>query len=76
MTSDDLKRQEVETLAGILAKHLRFYCRLVKRMEELKWPLRDPVYRRAVGARDSVSALKTFVEDVGRDAPLPPASRG
>jgi len=76
VTSEDLKRQEVEKLSRILSKHLRFYCRLVKRMEELNWPLRDPVYRRTVMTRDLVSALKTFVEDVGKSAPLPPGNRG
>jgi hypothetical protein len=56
----------LQRLADNLARHLRFYCRLVKRMEQLKWPVIDPVYRRAVQARDSVSALKTFVDDVSR----------
>ncbi|HEX8522846.1 MAG TPA: hypothetical protein VF669_11355 [Tepidisphaeraceae bacterium] len=76
MNSEDLKPKQVRQLSQVLARHLQFYMRLVKRIERLKWPPTDHVYVRAMRARDSVSALKTFVEQIGKDQPEPPSTPG
>ena len=74
MKSEDLKPAQVQRLSAILSRHCAFYYRLAARMEARGWPVTDPVYQRALRARDAVDALKTFVEDVGKNAPAPPTT--
>jgi hypothetical protein len=56
--------------------HCQFYYRLVARMERLGFLPTDPVYQRALRAREAVDALRVFVDDIGANAPIPPATPG
>ena len=76
MRVENLKPHERAQLAAIVSRHSRFYFRLVKRMQRLGFVDSDPVYQHAIHASDAVHALQTFIEDVGKNAPVPPTTTG
>ena len=63
-------------LSRIVLRHCQFYYRLSARAEALAWPVGDPVYRRIIHARDALSALRTFIADIGKNVPAPPNTPG
>ena len=76
MKAENLKPHQRAQLAAIVTRHSQFYFRLVKRMQKLGFVDSDPVYQRAIHASDAVHGLQTFIEDVGKNAPAPPATTG
>lgn len=55
--SGDLNPTQTSALASALTAQARYLSRLVRRMQRLGWPNDDPLYARALRARDSVLAL-------------------
>ena len=76
MAAAQLNPKQKAALGAILTRHGRFYYRLVKRMERLDWPMSDPVYQRALCARNAVDALRVFVDQIGQNPPAPPTTPG
>ncbi len=59
MNSDDLTPAQAERLKAVLGRHLRFLNRLVTRMQQLQFPLDDPLWVATVAARDKAQDLLT-----------------
>ena len=76
MTTEDLKPHQRAQLAAIVTRHGIFYERLAKQMERLGFPLADPVYQRAVHARNAIDALRTLIIDIGANAAAPATTPG
>ncbi len=58
-------------MLGTLAPQARYLCKLVARMESLRWPQDDLIYARAHRARDGVTALIAGLEEQGRRNAMP-----
>jgi hypothetical protein len=57
MTEADLKPEQVERLAAIVGRELRFLNRLCDRMNRLGFPPDDPLFRAAMLARNGMHGL-------------------
>ena len=65
MTSKDMTPEQSERLKEILARHLRFLNRLVGRMQQLQYPLDDPLWVAAIAARNTAQDLHTAAHYAG-----------
>lgn len=59
MNCKDLTPQQAERLKTVVARELRFLNRLCARMQQLQFPLDDPVWLAASAARNAVQDLHT-----------------
>lgn len=57
MDSRKLEAQQVERLAAVLGRQLRYLNRLCTRMQRLSFPVEDPLATRAIAARNAMQAL-------------------
>lgn len=71
MRSDDLTPEQTTAMADTLARHARYYSRIVERMNKLHWPREDVLYARAIMARDAVMTLLSTVHDVKKNNAQP-----
>jgi hypothetical protein len=69
--SSDLTPAQAGALAQILMPQARYLSRLVWRMQRLGWPNDDPLYARALRARDAALALIDQVNQVKDRADMP-----
>jgi hypothetical protein len=53
--SDDLTREQIEELASIVKRDLRFYARLIDRCNQLGFQPDDPLLRRIVRVRNDLA---------------------
>jgi hypothetical protein len=72
MTSEDLTPEQVRRLAAQVTRASVYLARLCERMERRGFPIGDPVYSRAISARNSVQALLTHIGDVHKVKVTPP----
>ena len=64
MTSADLRAEQSAALEAALTQQVKYLCRLVNRMDQLRWPHDDPLYARAMRARDALVALREMTQQV------------
>ena len=69
--SGDLTPAQAAALAQVLMQQSRYLSRLVWRMQRLGWPNEDPLYARALRARDSALALIDQVNQVKDRSDVP-----
>ena len=65
MDSTDLSAQQAKRLRETIARHLRFLNKLCGRMQQLGFPLDDPLCRAAQEARTRVQDLHTAAHYAG-----------
>jgi hypothetical protein len=70
MTSNDLNSEQAERLRQDVARMLRYLNRLVDRMSRLGFPIEDPVYVAATGARAAMQDLHTAAHYATCPTPL------
>jgi hypothetical protein len=56
-SSADLTPQQRDALISVLRRQSSYLHRLVRRMQTLGWPKDDPMFARALRARDAVLSL-------------------
>ena len=64
MEGGDVKRQKrehLDKLAAIVRRDLRFYAKLVTRMERLGFAGNEPMYRAAITAHHAVHGLSVMI---------------
>jgi hypothetical protein len=64
--STHLTRQQAEKLAANLGRMLRYVNKLCGRMQQLRFPLEDPVCREALRARSAIQGLYTAALAAGQ----------
>ena len=65
VTSKDLTPEQSERLKQILGRQLRFLNKLVARMQQLQYPLDDPLWVAAIAARNAAQDLHTAAHYAG-----------
>ena len=71
MRSDDLTPEQTEAMAQTLARYARYLSGVIERMHKLHWPKDDPLYARALTARDAMMTLVATVQDVKKNNAQP-----
>lgn len=72
MTSDDLSPEQARQVNEVAGRQLRYVNRLVRRMEQLRFPPDDALLRAALRAQDALQGLTMAAHyasckhDVGR----------
>jgi hypothetical protein len=57
MDSRQLKAEQIQKLAAVLGRQLRYLNRLCVRMQRLSFPVDDPLSQRAIAARNALQSL-------------------
>jgi hypothetical protein len=57
MDSRQLKAEQIDRLAAVLGRQLRYLNRLCTRMQRLSFPEDDRLSKRAIAARNAMQAL-------------------
>jgi len=76
VTSDDLTPGQAERLKATLGRHLRFLNRLCGRMQQLQFPLDDPLWQAAAAARNAAQDVYTAAHYAGCKTGVGRAVRG
>ena len=71
MTSADLKREQTERLAAAISRQGKYLTRLAWRMQRLGFPVDDPIYARALRARDATMGLLEGINEVQERNAMP-----
>ena len=71
MTSSDLKREHTESLIKTFKQQGEYLSRLVWRMERRGFPKDDPIYAKAMRARDAVMSLLEGTQEVQERNAMP-----
>jgi hypothetical protein len=61
MTFRSLTRRQLATLDRINTRNLRFYARLLKRMDQLGWDVNDPERLAVAQAHDGAHSLRVHL---------------
>lgn len=69
MDSDYLTAEQAAALYTALFDHLNYLWRVKRRMEELRFPEDDPLYRATRAAYDALWQLRQRVHSLSRSAP-------
>jgi hypothetical protein len=72
MTWDDLKPEQVQTLREKFDREGIYLYRLLKRLEQLGFPLADPLYRHVDHAARGMEGLRALLRDHGKVRAGPP----
>jgi len=65
VNSDDLTPEQAERLKAVASRYLRFLNRLCGRMQQLQFPLDDPLWLAATSARNAAQDLHTAAHYAG-----------
>ena len=72
MNSESLTPDQKARLLARITRDAVYYHRLMRRMEHLKWPRDDPVFRRTEVAAERLHDLRVYVEQVHETLGRPP----
>jgi hypothetical protein len=67
---EDLKPAQLERLAAIIGRQLRFYNRLIERMERIGFPGNDPLYMEEIMTRNGVHRFSVTLHYASCDGGL------
>ena len=71
MDSRNLTHKQACYLLTDVGRMLHYLNALCGRMQQLRWPLEDPVCREAMEAREAMQRLYTAAQGAGQPAPKP-----
>jgi hypothetical protein len=72
MDSSNLTRLQVDRLCADVRRQLRYLNKLCARIQQLRFPLDDPLCREVLRARDAVQSLYTAALGAGQVQQSPP----
>jgi hypothetical protein len=75
VNSNDLNHRQLERLAAIVGRQLRFYNRLIERMERIGFPGNDPLYVEAIQTRNGIYRFSVKLHYASCDGGLKRAGR-
>jgi len=74
MTWEDLKAEQVQALKGQIDRQGIYFYRLLKRLEEMRFPPADPLYSHVYRAAGGIEGLRALLRDHGKPRASPPTT--
>lgn len=71
MKSSDLSPEQARAVAEVTTRQAKYLSRLTWRMEQVGFPKDDPLYAKAMRARDAALALLEFAQELEKENAKP-----